>query len=268
MFFWTGSSRSTAASRLSFFLIAGMPLICGLSCTPSPPDWETVSFQAEDGVTLTGTVYHPGQKAAPGLILVHREGGDRSHWQGFVQRAQREGFRCITFDLRGHGESGGPDGRHWRAFTPADWMGALKDIAAAKDVLLAEETASSDIFVLGEGVGANLALRYAVTDADIPGIVLLSPGWEYAGVSIEDVAAGLERLPMLVLAAEGDGYAAGTASGLMAQAQDFREIRTYAGAAHGADIFAASQQAMEQVLHWIGILLDPADPKKDMHETS
>ncbi|MCC6143315.1 MAG: alpha/beta fold hydrolase [Candidatus Hydrogenedentes bacterium] len=258
----TGNGRGKAVSRLVILC----PLLLAWGCTSSRPSEEYVSFAAEDGVVLTGTLYRPEADRFPALILVHREGGDRGHWQGFVQRAQREGYGCLAFDLRGHGESGKPGGRTWRQFQPGDWLDCAKDIAAAKEAALAAGADPANVFVMGEGVGANLALRYAIRDTTIPGIVLLSPGWEYAGVSIEQAAGQLQKLPMLLMVAEGDSYAAGTASGLMAGARDVREIRTYAGAAHGADLFAASQQAMEQVLHWFGILLDPDSTPESTHD--
>jgi pimeloyl-ACP methyl ester carboxylesterase len=65
------------------------------------------------------------------VIFMHGGGQSRSAWRGAARRLAREGYRAITVDLRGHGESDwAPDGNYSFGRYTADiealiaWLGA------------------------------------------------------------------------------------------------------------------------------------------------
>lgn len=238
---------------------------CAAGCGAGDPagriSEESISFEASDGVAIYGTLYRPGIANPPGVILVHREGGDRASWGPMAMRLSAEGYMALAIDLRGHGQSrragAGADAISFRNFNAGDWLNALQDLAAAKDALIRAGANPQNLGIGGEGIGANLALRYMVQEPAMQVVAAMSPGLDYKGLKTDDVMPALRERPVLLMAAEGDAYAAQSALTLKAASEGYCELRSYPGAAHGVDIFAASQQAMEQFVEWFSPIIGP-----------
>ncbi len=97
----------------------------------------------DDGVSIAATLYVPDGTAPPGgwpaIVFLHGLSGNRQQMNalvegyGFVDK----GYAILTFDARGHGESGGLvgiDGPREVADTRAihDWLAARPDVSDAK----------------------------------------------------------------------------------------------------------------------------------------
>lgn len=57
-----------------------------------------------DGLELAGEAY--GDPAAPPVLFFHGGGQSRSAWRGSAMTVAEAGYYGVTFDLRGHGDSG------------------------------------------------------------------------------------------------------------------------------------------------------------------
>ena len=241
-------------------------LVLMVSCSKNPAFEEvrSLSFSSSDGMRVASTVYTPRlDNAPPGLILVHRYGGDRAVWEGFAHAARRHGLLVIALDLRGHGESRERNGEslHYARMSHAAIRESLHDIEAAKHQLLEAGAHPDHLAVMGEGLGANLALHFALKDPDIQAVVMVSPGLEHQGIGTENEIRQLTDCPTLLISGEGDAYAAMSASALKAAAPIFSELRTWPGGAHGADLLATHPQAVPYILQWLlGILHDDKAP--------
>jgi pimeloyl-ACP methyl ester carboxylesterase len=74
----------------------------------APETLETIQFEGA-GVTLTADTAGPVD--GPPVLFLHGGGQTRASWGRAVGAVAQRGFRGITLDLRGHGESGwAPDG--------------------------------------------------------------------------------------------------------------------------------------------------------------
>jgi len=241
-----------------------LALVVGVSCSrgDTAAAEQGVSLLSEDGVSLGVTLYTPrGSAGKPvGLVLVHRYGADRSVWEGFARLARDSGMLVAAVDLRGHGESVVRNGRavHYSQLSDEEIGESLKDIDAAKKYLLEAGADPENLVVAGEGLGANLCLRYALGSRDIQAVVMLSPGLEYNGIAAEDAIKQLDDCPTLLLSGEGDAYAAMSAAALKTAAPVFSELRTWPGAAHGTDLFASHPESMQYVLQWLQKILNRA----------
>lgn len=108
-----------------------------------------------------------GRKAAPaiaakdGTVLAHRDWGQgptivflsawsfsADAWQYQMSPLSQQGFRCVTFDRRGHGRTADP-GRGYDYDTLADDVAAVMDTLDLRDVTL-----------VGYSMGAGEAVRY------------------------------------------------------------------------------------------------------------
>jgi pimeloyl-ACP methyl ester carboxylesterase len=60
-----------------------------------------------DGLLMAGDAY--GDPAAPPVLFFHGGGQSRRSWAGSARKVAAAGYYAITFDLRGHGDSGWAD---------------------------------------------------------------------------------------------------------------------------------------------------------------
>ncbi|MFL5941599.1 MAG: alpha/beta hydrolase [Gaiellaceae bacterium] len=71
---------------------------------------QELTLRMDDGVDLAATLYEPSTAPAPAgypaIVLFHGLGGDRQSLAKVAQRFDGD-FAVLTFDMRGHGESGG-----------------------------------------------------------------------------------------------------------------------------------------------------------------
>jgi pimeloyl-ACP methyl ester carboxylesterase len=122
--------------------------------------FEDVAFASSDGVSLKGW-WVPAQNAKGSVVLVH--GLNRSRVE-MVKKAPflvREGWNALLFDLRHHGESGGP----------ACTLGIKEkgDVIAA--VALARSKSAGPVVVWGVSLGAASATLAAASDPAIGALV-------------------------------------------------------------------------------------------------
>jgi predicted acyl esterase len=102
-----------------------------------------VSIPMDDGVAIAATLYTPdGSPPAggwPGLVFLHGLSGNRQQMNALVEGygVTGQGYAVMTFDARGHGESGGLvgiDGPREVADTRAvrGWLAARADVSDTK----------------------------------------------------------------------------------------------------------------------------------------
>src|SRR3546814_13602825 len=67
------------------------------------PLFKTVRLPG-DGLELAADAF--GDPSAPPVLFFHGGGQSRRSWRGSAARIAQAGYYALTFDLRGHGESG------------------------------------------------------------------------------------------------------------------------------------------------------------------
>ena len=123
-------------------LVAALALVVG-EAPASTLAKEDVLIPMEDGVSIAATLYLPGGTAPaggwPAIAFLHGLSGNRQHMNALVEGygLVDKGYVILTFDARGHGESGGLvgiDGPREVADTRAvhAWLAARSDIADAR----------------------------------------------------------------------------------------------------------------------------------------
>ena len=130
---------------------------------------ERVTFQGA-GITLAADV--AGDEAAPVVIFLHGGGQTRHSWGGAVAEVARSGFRAVSLDLRGHGESGWPDDADYTIDRMVDDLAAVIAAIGRPAVLV------------GASLGGVTSLLYAgERGTDVTGIVLVdvAPRIEFKG---------------------------------------------------------------------------------------
>jgi pimeloyl-ACP methyl ester carboxylesterase len=122
------------------------------------PPVEVARYQSRD-VEIAADVAGP-EGGAP-VILLHGGGQTRGAWGGALAEGARRGFRMISADLRGHGESGwSPD---------ADY--AME--AHAGDIAAIASTLPAAPFLVGASLGGMASLSYAAHGHPLAGLVMV-----------------------------------------------------------------------------------------------
>ena len=129
--------------------------------------------------------------AGPDLVLVHGVGAQLESWDGVVARL-RGRFRCIAYDLRGHGATDKPAGPYSVEDFAADLAGLMDALGVARCHLAG--------FSLGGLIGQRFALDYADR---LDRLALLSA---IAGRTEEERARVAARLAVVESGAPGDHF--------------------------------------------------------------
>jgi alpha-beta hydrolase superfamily lysophospholipase len=204
----------------------------------------TVAFSASDGVLLKASWTPSNVKV---FLVMHGLGAGRGEWDAFARAAARRGWGTLAFDARGHGDSGGGS---YADFKTADsWAAILADFDGALAWLEANGVARDRIVLGGASVGANLALHAALRHSEVPSLMLLSPGWVYAGIPLHPALARAGR-KTIVAAAPSDGYAYESSGRAIVLAPEPKPVFLEGTAGHGVGMFSGEAGAafLEAVL--------------------
>lgn len=216
--------------------IVGVVLVITLLCllsaacdqggaTPATPaDSTSVSFNTTDGVTLRGHLFGSGES---GVILCHMYPADQASWYAAAARFADEGYRVLTFDFRGYGESDGEK----------DIQNLDEDVSAA--IRAFSMAGVGHIVLVGASMGGTASLISAeswqpISMLQMAGVIALSAPVEFRGLDAAEVVPRLV-IPMLFIAAEGDSGADG-ARRLQQLSGDTGDLHILPGDEHGTDL--------------------------------
>ena len=90
---------------------------------------EPCFFEGAGGVRIAADIGGPSD--GPAVVLLHGGGQTRQSWGGTAQALAASGYRVLTLDARGHGESG------WASGGVYDMEGFVGDLRAVLDTLYA-----------------------------------------------------------------------------------------------------------------------------------
>jgi pimeloyl-ACP methyl ester carboxylesterase len=212
-----------------------------------------VSFTTSDGVQLAGRLFGPADATA-GVVLAHMLPADQSSWYPEAAHLAEQGYRVLTFDLRGYcpgGEAGCSQGTK-------DLNAAPTDLTAALAFLRTNGPAR--VALVGASVGGIASLIVASQQPNIPAVVALS-----APQVIDSLSAGTEVLAnigggKLFIAGLGDpAGAAQAAEGFDAQSPDPKRIEIVPTDDHGTALLTGAQgtHVTQLIDAWLAQYLHP-----------
>lgn len=196
---------------------------------------------ASDGWALHASSWSATDAPRPWALLVHGLNEDRHPFDALAAQLEAAGWRVLSFDSRGHGESvnlGTLPG-----FRDADFLAMERDLDAAAVHLRAPPR-----LLVGASLGANEALRYAARADANATLVLLSPGLDYRGLTTQDAAAAHEGRALFT-ASDEDAYAAQSARSLTTIHRGVDEVRLWSGKGHGSGLLDDETRAF--ILSWL-----------------
>jgi len=239
----------------------------------------TVRLNTTDDVGIIGTYYPADHPHVPVALLLHSIFRDHTVWADFATLLQHNGIAALAIDLRGHGESTrkltaeGPVRIDPRDLTTRDYQDMLLDVEAAIDWLQAQpEIDNKHIALIGESVGANVALRYAAINEDLSAVVLFSPGLNYRSVRTDDVIRQLGHIPFHIFVSRSDAFAFESSKRLieirteMGISDATNELTICTGSLHGTEMLKSVRNLPQIVLAWLKVgLLGVTAPPVNTH---
>lgn len=233
----------------------------------------TVHLTTTDGVGIFGVYYPADQPHAPAVLLLHSIFRDHTVWNDFATLLQHNGIAALAIDLRGHGQSTrkltteGPVKIDPHDFTIHDYQDMLLDVEAAIDWLQAQpDIDHKHVGLIGESVGANIALRYASINQDLSAVGLFSPGLNYRGVRTDDAIRQLGHASFHIYVSQNDDFAFQSSKHLIGIRAELgvsdatNELTVCTGSLHGSEMLKGVRNLPQIVLAWLKVgLLGAAD---------
>ena len=125
-------------------------------------------FKTSDNIELVANSWEVKNPKAV-IVLVHGHGEYCLRYEHVAQFYNKNSISFYSFDLRGHGRSGGQ-----RGHTPS-YEALIGDVSQFVEYVK-EQTQGIPLFVYGHSMGGNLVLNYGLTDpAGVDGIICSSP---------------------------------------------------------------------------------------------
>ena len=202
-----------------------------------------VETQATDGVTLKGDFYMV-DASHPTVLLLHQLYTTRASWQDAVGVLTGAGYNVLAVDVRGSGETG----------SKINWPKAVEDVGVWMAWLRNTAGVRGDaISTMGSSMGSTLAILGCAYDGACRTAIVLSPGWSYSGISVEEaLKTNLVGRPILAIYAKRDRWPALGIPKMQKVAPEGVATTVFAGNKHGMDLFAQNRDAIwASVLDWL-----------------
>ena len=190
---------------------------------------ETVRFRTEDSEDLWGSIFGEGEIA---VILAHMRGRDQSSWFPFARLASESGYKVLTFDFRGYGNSTGT--RNTRMDRDLEAAVAYVRAYGAKQVVL-----------IGASMGGTASIELA-PEVNVQGVAALSPPTAFGRVNALSAVSSM-LIPLLLIVANNDPPFTDDARSLeaAAAATQFFELP---GQQHGTNLFSEHSDQISGIL--------------------
>jgi len=157
---------------------------------------ELVTFQSEDGLTITGDLYtNESIHEAPFIILFHQARYSRGEYIETADKFLELGYNCLAIDQRSGDEVNGViNETHKEALVKGyatEYIDAMPDLMAAIE-FVKQNFEFDELLILGSSYSASLALIIAAQNPGmVDGVLAFSPGeyFKYDDTTIEQFAS-------------------------------------------------------------------------------
>lgn len=200
-----------------------------------------IKLAAADGTVLHAVEYGAG---ANGVVLIHDKGRSAADFAWYGDRLAASGFHVVAVDLRGHGGSKPPD-----LLTDLDYPKMTSDVAAAVAYLKAK--GATKVALVGDKLGANLAIVEAADDVSVTNVIALSAGLNVAGVTVSAAVEKYGTRPLLLVASAEDAYATRTAGLLEEKAKGEKHYEILEDAGSGVKMLNKAPSLEPVMLSWL-----------------
>lgn len=220
--------------------------------TALPEGVERFNMMTQDGANLVGFLHRAEMPVDENLVVILAHGWNTSHseWEEFEPVLFHNGITTMTFDFRGHGESGGING----------WATIGIDVQTVADFLRSE--GFERIACIGSSRG-GLGCLVGATLTELDGFAMLSSRTETPeGNRLFKRSEFTElTIPKVFMIAENDYFGAEFVEKFLELADlasEPKEVHVFPGALHGSALLYGSsgEQAIPILLEFVTSLAE------------
>jgi pimeloyl-ACP methyl ester carboxylesterase len=175
-------------------------------------------------------------------------GRNRGDWNKYARYLQKEDIAVISLDLRGHGESTNYFRIYWRNFWPKDYVKQISDLKYVVDFL--RQQGHRQYGILGVGLGANVAVNYAVADARVVSLILVDPGLNYHEIKLLSALEQYGDRPLYVLCNKWNEYALTSVNKMKNYVQGRLKIDIYSDRDNWVTLFSSKKEIQNSTTKW------------------
>jgi predicted alpha/beta-hydrolase family hydrolase len=217
---------------------------------------ERVSFEAADGVRLTGMVFGEGRV---GVVLAHmgRGGDTQADFYPLARELAERGYLAFTYNRRG---VCGPSERQCSS-GPYDYASSWQDVVGAAEFVRSRDART--LVLIGASIGAMASLHAAVSHRVAPAALIELGGVNHAsGYNFSRAHLRALDCAKLFVSSEHDRYGgADAAREWHGWATEPKELEILAGRAHGTDMLRRGEPTAGPLIERIlGFLARTAPP--------
>lgn len=196
---------------------------------------DAVGFITADGVRLAGRLFGP-EEANAGLVLAHMLPSDQSDWFETAASLADDGYRVLTFNMRGYcpgGDAGCSEGEK-------DIDAADDDLAAALAVL--RQQGVDRVGLIGASIGGLSSILIASREGPAVDVVITLSAPETLGGlgATPDVLAAVSAAKLFI-AGSSDGTGASSAESMYNATGQPKRLELLTTDAHGTDLLGSNQ---------------------------
>jgi uncharacterized protein len=215
---------------------------------PTPAELRTVTFKADDGTELHGTLYGEGSTV---IVLSNMGDNDPASWEGFAPQMAARGYRVLTYAYRYPKNASG--------FTTLRAQQTLDDLRAAIAFVRAE--GAQGLALVGASLGGMVTAK-AAADAKPNVVVVLAAPVDLPAFDFRVELAELQALdmPKLFVGSEQDRTVPFADTQCMYDlAPNPKELQSYPGTAHGTQLFmgASAHDLSQRLIDFVTAHLPP-----------
>ncbi len=153
---------------------------------------EKATYAGHDGLKLAADVVGEPKRGA--VMLAHGGGQTRHSWQAAAKRLAERGFKAVSLDLRGHGESDwAPDGQYEITLFASDLANVARTLPGKPALIGASLGGMSGLMceaLVAPGTFSSLTLVDIIPRSDPEGVDKIMG---FMGANLENGFASLEE---------------------------------------------------------------------------
>ncbi len=136
---------------------------------------QAITLTTEDNWKLAAN-YYPSQNGKA-VILLHDIERKKEDFSSFAAKLAESKYGVIALDMRGHGQSTnlGVQKDFKKTGTDNEFNLMVRDVNSAVAFLQSKGVGIEDIYLLGAGLGANVAAKSLIFNQNAAGLILLTP---------------------------------------------------------------------------------------------
>lgn len=208
---------------LFLIFIMGVFNIC---CFAIDLDTQEINIKSFDGSDINLILRQSTAKQEPVFVFINDYSEKKEKWNPLLQIVMSRNFSVVTYNLREFLDFSRGDRRldnNDYDYRPAYFLRDLDKMLVFLDINY--NIKANQLVLIGAGLGANIALKYATGDKNIKSVILISPKKEYKRISTQASIRNYGNRPIMLVTSMNDKESYDTCLDYMSYLSRNKDVR-------------------------------------------